>query len=93
MKGSDSMTTVQEFQRQLAAVKDHATHLADQSEQQPATYLLVGELMEAAEALLDGVVDERIIMALDGLSAVLEDDLAKPKPDLLDSATQPVNAA
>jgi hypothetical protein len=87
------MNTVQEFQRQLAALKDQATRLADQAEQQPATYLLVRELVEAAEALLEGVVDERIVIALDGLSAVLEDDLAKPKPDIIDSATQRVDAA
>lgn len=87
------MTTPQEFQRQLAALKDQAAHLADQAQQQPATYLLVRELVEAAEALLDGVVDERIVIALDGLAAVLEDDLAKPKPDIQDSATQPVHAA
>jgi septation ring formation regulator EzrA len=93
MKGRDPMTTAQEFQRQLAALKDQATRLADQADQQPATYLLVRELVEAAEALLDGIVDERIIMAIDGLSAVLEDDLAKPKPDIIDSATQQVPTA
>jgi hypothetical protein len=87
------MNTAQEFQRQLAALKDQAARLADQADQHPATYLLVRELVEAAEALLEGVVDERIVIALDGLSAILEDDLAKPKPDLLDSATQSVSAA
>ena len=39
------------------------------------------------------VVDERSIMALDGLSVAREDDLVKPKLDIQDSATQRVGAA
>jgi len=39
------------------------------------------------------VVDERIVIALDGLSAVLENDLAKPKPELPAAARRSVSAA
>ncbi len=87
------MKTHDQVQQQLTTLKQHTLALAGQTDAQAGIYALASALMEAAEALLEGVVDERIVIALDGLSAVLEDDLVKPKPDIQSAASRPMSAA
>ena len=63
---------------QLASVRIYARHLAGQRNTQSGAgvYEAVSSLVAAAEAMVEGIVDERIVVALDILAEVLGADLA-----------------
>ena len=64
----------------LAGLRACARTLAGQRNTQAdaGVYEAVSSLVAAAEAMIEGIVDERIVVALDILSEVLGADLAMP---------------
>ncbi len=60
----------------LAGLRAWARELAGHRNNQAGVYEAVSSLIAAAEALVEGIVDARIVVALDVLSEVLGADLA-----------------
>ncbi|HYF63335.1 MAG TPA: hypothetical protein VD886_11010 [Herpetosiphonaceae bacterium] len=81
----------EQVREQLTRIRDIVDDLATRAKpRQMDTYVMVSSLLEAAEALLEGTVDERIVSALgvlaDMLSAELDGDPAEPDVPLVLSA-------
>ena len=71
----------EQIREQLTRIRHIVENLATQARpRQVDTYVMVSSLLEAAEAVLEDTVDERIVSALgvlaDMLSAELDDDPA-----------------
>jgi hypothetical protein len=71
----------EQIREQLTRIRHIVENLATQARpRQVDTYVMVSSLLEAAEAVLEDTVDERIVSALgvlaDMLSAQLDDDPA-----------------
>lgn len=81
----------EQIREQLTRIRDIVDNLAAHARpRQMDTYVMVSSLLEAAEALLEGSVDDRIVSALgvlaDMLSAQLDDEPAEPDIPLVLSA-------
>ena len=74
---------------QLVRVRHVVERLASQAEQGEADgYMMVSSLLEAAEALLEGVIDDRTVGALDVLSDLLSAEMDDPGPPALPAIRQ-----
>lgn len=78
----------EQIREQLTRIRHIVDNLAIQARpRQGHTYTMVSSLLEAAEAMLEGMVDERIVSALDVLadmlSAELDDEPAEPDAPLV----------
>jgi hypothetical protein len=74
---------------QLVRVRHVVERVASQAEQAEAdSYMMVSSLLEAAEALLEGVIDDRTVGALDVLSDLLSAEMDDPAPPALPAIRQ-----
>jgi hypothetical protein len=74
---------------QLVRVRHVVERMASQAEQGEADgYMMVSSLLEAAEALLEGVIDDRTVGALDVLSDLLSAEMDDPAPPALPAIRQ-----
>jgi hypothetical protein len=74
---------------QLVRVRHVVERVASQAEQGEAdSYMMVSSLLEAAEALLEGVIDDRTVGALDVLSDLLSAEMDDPAPPALPAIRQ-----
>ena len=77
---------------QLAELRRRALGLARQAGDQAEIYELVSSLAAAAEAVLEGTIDERVMFALDLLAEVVEEDVDE-ETELVAPALRRVSAA
>jgi len=75
----------EQIRLQLVRVRHIVERLAAQAEQGEADgYMMVSSLLEASEALLEGVIDDRTVSALDVLSDLLSSEMDDdPAPPML----------